>query len=149
MISPFEDQRSIFAVLDRQEAWGAFLAARLLGEAGAPQAKAGAPQAKAGAPQAPIAIRHMDNLEALDSCLVDSPMPVGVLLADDFAGLHELAWFVTRHARRPRTLLVVAGHTGNAEVGWLLRECGAHLVVESIEEVMMVARPLRRFFEKK
>lgn len=137
MSSPFEDQRSIFAVLDRQGAWGAFLAARLVGDGEAHHVR-----------RAKIDVRHMEDLEALDSCLVDNATPVGVLLADDFAELHELASFVARHAGRPRTFLVIAGHTRESEIGSLLQECGAHLVVQSIEEVMMVAGPLRRFFEQ-
>ena len=133
MISPFEDRRPLFTVLDRQCAWGAFLAARVK---------------ETSVDQQGIAIRHLNALEALDSCLVDNKNPVGILLADDFAELSQLTAFVTRHAGRRGTFLVVASHQPNAEIGWLLREYGAHLVVRRTQDVMALVGPLRRFFER-
>jgi hypothetical protein len=134
MILLFEDRRPLFAVLDRQIAWGAFLAARIM--------------ANLHAHGKEIAIRHVDILEALDSCLIDSQIPVGVLVADDFTQLPELASFVTRHSQRPDTFVVVASHRPSAEAGWLLRECGAHFLVRKMEDVIAVLGPLQRFFER-
>jgi hypothetical protein len=136
MNSAFDDQRPIFAVLDQRAAWGAFLAGRIARDA------QGSQRANR------VAIRHIDDLEALDSCLIDNQTPVGILLADDFAELPQLASFVNRLARRPRTLVIVAAHAGDREVGWLLREAGAHMLVGNIEEVMALVAPLRRFFER-
>ena len=136
MTSPFEDQRPIFAILDPQSAWGAFLAARIKGDRGTAQTK-----------NDQIAVRHMNDLEALDSCLFDNKNPVGILLADDFAKLSQLTSFVKRHAGRRGTFLVVASHQTHDEIGWLLRECGAHLVIRNIQDVMALVGPLQRFFE--
>jgi hypothetical protein len=90
----------------------------------------------------------LDDLEALDSCLIDNQTAVGLLIADDFTELPQLAPFVIRHSRRPRTFLAVANHQPNVEVAWLLCECGAHVVVRSIEEVMALVGPLQRFFRR-
>lgn len=131
----FHDQRPLFAVLDRQGAWGAYLADRLTGHG-----PVGKPPANE------IIIRHMADLEALDSCLIDNQTPVAILLASNFAQRDELAWFIKQHASRTNTLLVIASHDRNEAVEWLLREYGAHHVVRSMADVIAVVRPMRRFF---
>lgn len=139
MTLPFDQPSPMFVVLDKRQAWGAYLADRLVDPD-----RNGDKEGQLGR----LAIRHLDDLEALDSCLVGNQMPVGLLLASDFVALDELVAFLRQHAGRCHTLLLIASHDHNDDIERLLHECGAHYVLRSMTDVFAIVGCLRRFFAR-
>lgn len=136
----------MFVVLDQRPAWGAYLADRLRGQ---PTTGRGSPEPDRDGEETghhQLVVRHLDDLEALDSCLVGSQMPVGALVASDFAELDELVFFLRQHARRQQTLLFIASHDRNRDIERLLLEAGAHYVVSNMADIISVTCSLRQFF---
>ncbi len=132
--SPFEIPRPLLAIADHVPTWGAILAAAV---------REDSPHERL------VDVRHVMDLDALDSGLTGSQTPVGILLAHDFADLPHVVDFLRRHADRP-CVRVLAACRGKSqaldELEWLLREAGAMLVLRNAMEVVKSTHLLVQFF---